>query len=76
MAKTLIKEPPPRIQTGNLWQMTRARGRLKVARDALGENRLHDDTGKLILELLLLIDGVTALLDKRIAKAKRGERLT
>ena len=50
--------------------MTRARTRLKAARDEIGEIRIYDDTGKLILELLHLIDGVGKLLDKRIAKAK------
>jgi hypothetical protein len=70
MAKTSIKEPSPRTQTGHLWTMTRARTRFKTARAELGRVYIEDDIGDISLELLHILDGVGALLDKRIAKAK------
>src|SRR5664279_3668285 len=52
------------------WHMSRARNRFKTARDAIGGVPMSDDIGTLTIELLQLLDGVIALLDKRIAKAK------
>ena len=54
----------------NMWTMTRARTRFKQARDAVGEVPMSDDIGVLTISLIELLDGVIALLDKRIAKAK------
>jgi hypothetical protein len=52
------------------WHMARARNRFKTARDAIGGVPMVDDVGLLTIELLRLLDGVIAILDKRIAKAK------
>ena len=57
------------------WHMARARNRFKTARDAIGGIQMSDDVSLLAMDLLHLLDGVIALLDKRVAKAK-GERLT
>ena len=53
-----------------IWHMSRARNRFKEARDAVGEVPMSDDIGVLTISLIELLDGVIALLDKRIAKAK------
>ena len=52
------------------WHLARARNRFKTARDAIGGVPMSDDVGLLAMDLLHLLDGVIALLDKRIAKAK------
>ena len=53
------------------WHMARARNRFKTARAAIGGIPMSDgDIGDLTIEMLHLLDGVIALLNKRVAKAK------
>ena len=55
------------------WHLSRARTRFKTAREAIGGIPMSDDdVGLLAIDLLHLLDGVIALLDKRIAKAKEN----
>ena len=54
------------------WHLSRARNRFKTAREAIGGVPMSDNVGLLAMGLLHLLDGVIALLDKRIAKAKGG----
>ena len=56
------------------WHLSRARNRFKTARDAIGGVPMSDDIGELAILLLQLLDGVIALLNKRIAKAKESSQ--
>ncbi|WGJ16129.1 hypothetical protein QEV83_07770 [Methylocapsa sp. D3K7] len=74
MAKTSIKESPPRIQTDNPRWLRHNRACLRKADAALDDFRIRtdvnvDDIGSLGLELGRIITGFIALLDKRIAAA-------
>jgi hypothetical protein len=54
------------------WHLSRARTRVKTARDAIGGIAMSDDMGALAIELLQILDAMLVILDKRMPdKARR-----